>query len=147
MLRYLGEPDPAFEVCGACDACTPDLPRPWAGIEIRAEQVREAVGETALLTVLVLVDDVERGNYSRRNLVRTLLGDGGGPYPLPRLLLAHGCFDRLGVLERNEIEDLLDELIRDGLIGEVEVSRDTRSHLTLRLTERGRERLAGRYAQ
>ena len=147
MLRYLGEPDPAFEVCEACDACTPGLPRPWAGIDIRAEQVREAVGETALLTVLVLVDDVERGNYSRRNLIRTLLGDGGGPYPVPRLLQVHGCFDRLGMLERNEVEDLVDELIRDGLVGEVEVSLEGRSHPTLRLTEGGRELLAGRYAQ
>ena len=147
MLRYLGEPDPAFEVCGACDACTPELPRPWAGIDIRAEHVREAVGETALLTVLVLVDDVERGNYSRRNLVRTLLGDGGGPYPLPRLLLVHGCFDRLGMLERTEVEDLVDDLIREGLVQEVEVSREGRSHLTLRLTEGGRNLLAGRYAQ
>ena len=147
MLRYLGEPDRAVEVCNACDACTPELPRPWQGIDVRAEQVREAVEETALVTILVLVHSVEEGNWSRRNLVRTLLGDGGGPFPLRQRLRDHGCFDRLGVLEMKQVEDLVDGLIEDGLIEEVEVSLDSRHHMTLRLTEYGRELLRGRYAQ
>ena len=148
LLRYLGEPDPAFEVCGGCDACTPGLPRPWEGIaDIGPEQVREAVAETASVTTLLLVDGVERGNWSRRNLVRTLLGDGGEPHPLKPQLRLHGCFGRLEMLESKEVEDLVDKLIEDGWIEEVEVSSDGRSYMTLRLTEHGREVLRGRYAQ
>ena len=147
MLRYLGEPDPAFGNCGGCDACTPDLPRPWQGIEIKTQQVREAVQETALLTTLLLVDDVEGGNWSRRNLIRTLRGDDREPYRLKPQLRLHGCFDRLGMLDSNEVEALVDELIRDGLVQEIEVTVEGRSHMTLRLTQGGRELLAGRYAQ
>ncbi|MDE0169548.1 MAG: RecQ family ATP-dependent DNA helicase [bacterium] len=147
MLRYLGEPDPAFEVCGGCDACTPDLPRPWERIDIRASDVREAIQETALLTILVLVDDMERGQFSRLNLIRALQGDGGGPHPLPRQLLLHGGFDRLGMLERRQVEELVDDAIRDGRIEEVEVAYDGRVYTSLRLTAAGRELLTGRYAQ
>ena len=147
MLRYLGEPDPAFEACGGCDACTPDLPRPWARIDIRAEQVREAVQETALPTVLMLIDDVERGQFSRRNLIRTLRGDGGKPYPLPRQLLLHGCFDRLAMLEEEQVVSLVDGLIEDHYIEQVEVRLEGRSYVTLRLTDDGREVLHGRYAR
>ena len=147
MLRYLGEPDPAFDVCGACDACTSDLARPWQEIEIKSDQVRDAVAETAAVTTLLLVRDVEAGNWSRRNLIRTLLGDGGGAHPLKDTLRLHGCFDRLGMLERRQVEELVDELIQDGSMHEVEVSYDGRSHMTLRLTAHGREVLGGRYAQ
>ena len=147
MLRYLGEPDPAFDVCGACDACTPDLPRPWQGIHIRAADVRDAIEETAVHTILVLVDDVERGQFSRSNLTRTLRGDGGGPYPLPRRLLLHGCFDRLGMLEEEQVGELVDTLIADGHIEEVEVSRDGHTYTTLRLTTDGRKVLSGRYVR
>ena len=145
MLRYLGESDPGFETCGGCDACTPGLPRPWQEIRIRAEQVGEAVQETATLTILMLIDDVEDGSWSRRNLVRTLRGDGGGAYPLHRQLLLHGCFGRLEMLETDQVEHLMDGLIRDGYLEEAQPHG--RNYLALRLTEDGRDILRSRYGR
>ena len=145
ILRYLGESDPGFETCGGCDACTPGLPRPWQEMPIRAEQVRKALEETATLTILMLVDDVEDGNWSRRNLVRTLRGDGGGAFPLHRQLVLHGCFGRLEMLEAARVEDRIDGLIHDGYIAEARLRGD--DYPTLRLTEDGRDLLRGRYGR
>ena len=147
MLRYLGESDP-FEhgfLCGGCDACTPGLRRPWRDTAIDTEQVREAVHEGAEAVILVLIDDVEGGRWSRRNLVRTLRGDGGGPYPLDERLRLHSCFDRLGLLEAEEVEDMIDGLIRDGYVEEEQPR--SRAYKTLRLTEEGRGLLRGRYCR
>ena len=147
MLRYLGDSYP-FEhefSCGGCDACTPGLPRPWRDTVIDTEQVREAVHEGAEAIILVLIDDVEGGNWSRRNLVRTLRGDSGGVYPLPERLRLHSCFDRLGLLDRQEVEDMIEEMIRDGYV-EGRQPED-RAYKTLRLTDEGRGVLRGRYAR
>ncbi len=145
MLRYLGENEPGFATCGGCDACTPGLPRRWAGIDVRHEQVREAVEETATLTILILVDSVSAGHWSRRNLVRTLRGDGGGPYPLDRRLALHSCFAQLAMLTTDQVEDRIDELIHEGILEAT--SPDGRDYETLRLTERGQEIVRGRYAR
>ena len=139
MLRYLGETEPDFKVCGGCDACTPDLPRPWRNVSIRAEGVQEAVQETATVIILMLIDDVEGGNWSRRNLVRTLRAESRGAYELPERLRMHGCFGRLEMLEPARVEDRIDELIDDGHLEEVQP--DGRDYLTLRVTEKGRRRL------
>lgn len=143
MLAYLDEMDHSFSGCGGCDSCTPDLPRPWQESHVRAEQVREAVQEIATLTILMLIDDVEGGMWSRRNLVRTLRGDSGGAHPLHRQLLSHGCFGRLAMLERNRVEENLDGLVDDGYLEEVHP--EGRDYLTLRLTGEGRDLLRGRY--
>ena len=147
MLRYLGESDP-FErgySCGGCDACTPELPRPWAGTGIGVEQMREAVHEGADAIILVLIDDVEGGRWSRRNLVRTLRGEGGGLHPLPERLRLHSCFDRLGLLDPEEVEGMIDGMIRDGYLEEVRPGG--RTYKTLRLTDDGRSLLRGRYSR
>ena len=144
MLRYLDDPDPGPGACGGCDACTPDLPRPWEEIEVRAEDVQEAVRETALPVILMLIED-EGGRRSRRNLIRTLRGDGGGSYPLNRRLVLHGCFGRLGMLPEEQVEELVQEAVENGYVEEVQVVHEGRRYMTLRLTPEGREVLRGRY--
>ena len=57
--------------------------------------------------MLILIDSVERGRFSRRNLVRTVHGDSGGKFPLHDSLRAHGCFGRLSLLEEHEVERLI----------------------------------------
>jgi len=145
MLAYLGEREPGFDTCGGCDACTPDLPRPWERTEIHPDQVQEAVQETATLSILILVDSVSRGQWSRRNLVRTLQGDGGGPHPLHRNLTLNSCFAQLAMLTTEQIQDRIDELIDEGIL-ETAKPRD-RNYETLRLTDRGRQVVRGRYAR
>ena len=142
MLRYMGEPDPLGVdpwVCGACDACTPDLPRPWQGSEISREGAADAVREDAPTIALVLIDGVEGGLWSKHNLVRTLLGQGGGKYPLHRTLKSNSCYSRLAFLDRQETEELLDDLIADGYAEEL--TPEGRDYKTLRLTPEGRQRI------
>ena len=145
MLRYLGESEPGFTTCGGCDACTPGLPRRWDRIEVQHEQVQEAVEETATVTILILVDSVSAGHWSKRNIIRTLRGDGGGPYPLDRRLALHSCFAQLAMLTNDQVEDRIDELIDEGVLEST--SPDGRDYETLRLTERGQEIVRGRYAR
>jgi len=145
MLAYLGESDPGFDTCGGCDACTPDLPRPWKEIEIHPDQVQEAVKETATVSILILVDSVSRGQWSRRNLVRTLRGEGGGPYPLDRSLTLHSCFAQLAMLATDQINDQIEALIDDGILEAI--APEGRSYETLRLTDHGRLVVRGRYAR
>lgn len=145
MLRYLGESEPGFATCGGCDSCNPGLPRRWDRIDVQHEQVQEAVEETATVTILILVDSVSAGHWSKRNLVRTLRGDGGGPYPLDRRLALHSCFAQLAMLTTDQVEDRIDELIHEGILEAT--SPDGRDYETLRLTERGQEIVRGRYAR
>lgn len=146
MLRYLGEPDPPEGNaigCGACDACTPDLPRPWQASTINVEDAAEVVREEAEAIVLILIDGVERGLWSRNNLVRTLRGQSGGKFPLNEILRAHGCFGRLALLDEQEVQDLFDSLIADGWVEEhIPAGRD---YPTLRLTHEGRQAVRCRY--
>lgn len=145
MLRYLGEDQPGFEVCGGCDACTPDLHRPWDRIEIHPEQIQEAVQETATLTILILVDTVARGQWSVRNLVRTLRGDGGGPYPIDQRLALHSCFAQLAMLTTDQVEERIKELVEEGILETL--TPLGRSYQTLRLTAHGEKLVRGRYAR
>ena len=144
MLRYLGEMSPGFERCGGCDACTPDLHRPWDAIEVHAEQVQEAVQETAQITILILIDSVSGGQWSRRNLIRTLRGDGGGPHPLDERLALHSCFAQLAMLTVEQVEEQVEGLIEEGILEAVRP--EGRTYETLRLTEEGRRVVRGRYA-
>ncbi len=139
MLRYLSESDAVAVPCGGCDACTPDLPRPWANVDIRAADVQEATQEAAQPLVLLLVDDVEGGNFSRVSLVRTLQGESGGRYPLNERLRIHNCFGRLAMLTAEQVEEVIDDLIASDHIEETEVRREDRTWKTLRLTPEGRE--------
>ena len=145
MLRYLGEGQPGFDVCGGCDACTPTLRRPWERIEIHPEQIQEAVQETADLTILILVDTVARGQWSRRNIVRTLRGDGGGPYPLDQRLALHSCFAQLAMLTTDQVENRIEELVEQDILEAP--TPPGRSYQTLRLTDLGEELVRGRFAR
>ena len=145
MLRYLGEEDPTdrdAEACGACDACTPDLPRPWLASEIAPESVLDAVREDAVAVALILIDGVEGGQWSRRNLVRTLLGRVVGDHPRYERLRSDGCYGRLSLLDEQEVEDLLDKLIVGGHVEET--APEGRHYNTLLLTSDGRRLLQGR---
>ncbi len=145
MLTYLGERDPGFDTCGGCDACNPHLGRPWREIEIHQDQVQEAVKETATVSILILVDSVSRGQWSRRNLVRTLRGEGGGPYPLDRSLALHSCFAQLAMLTIDQINNQIDALIEDEILERI--TPKGRDYETLRLTDHGRLVVRGRYAR
>ena len=139
----MGEPDPLGAdpwVCGACDACTPELPRPWQGFEISREGAADAVREDAPTIALVLIDGEEGGLWSRRNLVRTLLGQAGGEYPLHKKLRSNSCYSRLAFLDRQEIEELFNDLITDGYAEEM--TPEGRDYKTLRLTPEGRQRIS-----
>jgi len=107
--------------------------------------VQEAVKETATVSILILVDSVSRGQWSRRNLVRTLRGEGGGPYPLDRSLTLHSCFAQLAMLATDQINDQIEALIDDGILEAI--APEGRSYETLRLTDHGRLVVRGRYAR
>ena len=145
MLRYLGEEDPPdrdAEACGTCDSCTPGLPRPWLAAEIAPESVADAVREDAVAVALILIDGAEGGQWSRRNLVRTLLGRVVGDHPRYEHLRSHGCYGRLSLLDEQEVEELIDELIVGGHVEET--APEGRDYNTLRLTADGRRLLQGR---
>ena len=146
MLRYLGESDP-FErgySCGGCDACTPELPRPWAGTGIGVEQMREAVHEGADAIILVLIDDVEGGRCRGATWCGRCVGRAAVPIPCPS---ASGCTAvSTGWAARpEEVEGMIDGMIRDGYLEEVRPGG--RTYKTLRLTDDGRSLLRGRYSR
>ena len=149
MLRYLGEPSPPggeYSACGACDGCTPELPRPWQDSDIVVESAVEAVRQEAEAVALILIDTVGRGSWSRRNAERTLLGRGAGKYSLPERLRSHACYGRLALLQESEVRQLIDGLIESGFVEEVDqTSPEGGTYRTTRLTDDGRETLNGRY--
>ena len=146
MLRYLGESDAPADTasgCGACDACTPELPRPWRDAPIDPEDAADLVRQEAEPVTLILVDGVEGGRWSRRNLERALRGAGGGPHPLHARLRTHGCYGRLSLLDEPEIHKLIDELIDEGWVEEY--TPESREYQSLRLTAEGRRTVRERY--
>lgn len=146
MLRYLGEfgpPSSSAAGCGACDTCTPELPRPWRDSPIDPEDAADVVREEAEAITLVLVDGLERGQWSRRNLVRALRADPGGKYPLHKMLRTHGCYGRLSLLDEQEVQGLVDELIDRDWVEEYAPERG--DYQTLRLTPEGRRTVRGRF--
>ena len=148
MLRYLGEKHPPggdSKACGGCDACTLDLPRRWLAAAVSPDSVAEAVREDAEAVTLILVDGVEGGQWSRRNLVRTLLGRVVGDHPRYQRLRSHGCHGRLSLLDEREVDDLIDSLIDDRWVEEY--TPEGREYASLRLTDEGRRILRARYAR
>ncbi|MCY3651689.1 MAG: RecQ family ATP-dependent DNA helicase [bacterium] len=146
MLLYLDDSQVDFNRCGGCDACTPDLPRPWQDSHITQDQIRQVVEEEADKTILILVDSVEGGQYSRNNLVRTLRGLATqGPYSLPDRLRLNQCFEQLSMMKADQVEERIAQLIADGTLESV--CPEGRSYETLRLTEEGRTLVKGRYTR
>ena len=143
MLRYLGEAEALRDEtasCGACDACTPELPRPWTDSAIAVEDVADAVRSEAAMVALILIDGAEAGQWSRRNLARTLRGESGGKFPLNEMLRVNGCFGRLAPLSAREVDDLFEDLIADGCLEQF--TPEGRDYSSLRLTSEGRRLVA-----
>ncbi|WP_419847276.1 RecQ family ATP-dependent DNA helicase [Candidatus Poriferisocius sp.] len=112
MLEYLGAE--ASEMCDRCDVCA-DLPRPWTDSYLTREGLLESLPVNIIISELV--EDTDGARYSRRRIVRTLAGDGGGQYELPTHLANHPAFGRLAVLGSEGIEKAIDHLI---MIGDLE---------------------------
>ena len=148
LLNYLGW-DAALgwddpERCGACDGCT-DLERPWAGSHLTREALLAALPQRTI--VLRLAADTSRGSrrYSRRNLVRTLLGADSSQHALPDRLARHPTFGRLAFLGEAGVKEIIDDLIEKGMLTrKVTESKSGTTYDTLEITGEGREFLGER---
>ena len=141
LLEYLGwNDDPQWddrERCGRCDGCT-DLDRPWEGSRLTREALVAALPVRRI--VLQLVADTSRGRtrYSRRNLVRTLLGTDSSQHGLPARLAAHPTFGRLRLLGEDGAEKIIGNLIDEGRVAEADAEYEPgTSYETLRITDEG----------
>ncbi len=106
LLEYLGVESP--DTCGGCDACTPDLPRPWSESEVTHEHLTASIPARDI--ILQLVRDVEGSNISRRNMVRALTGETGG-YPLSDSLQKHPTHGLLSFLGTKKTDAIINDLI------------------------------------
>ena len=141
LLAYLGWDDETGrdspERCGRCDGCT-DLDRPWEGGHLTRDDLVAALPVRRI--VLQLVADTSRGRtpYSRRNLVRTLLGTDSSQHGLPARLAAHPTFGRLRLLGEDGAEEIIRGLIHEGLVAEADAEHEPgTSYETLRITGEG----------
>jgi hypothetical protein len=147
LLEYLGADDHRQwddpRRCGACDGCT-DLPRPWHSGHLSRKDLLETLPARTL--VLQLVADTSRATkpYSRRNLARTLLGDGAGPHALPDRLANHPAFGSLAFGGRKGLDEIIDGLIDERLVDVTRAGYEDADYETLRITEAGRAFLGGR---
>ena len=106
LLKYLGVKVPS--TCGGCDACTPDLPRPWADSEINDERLAASIPAQDI--ILQLVRDMEGRNISRSNMVLALAGTTRG-FSIPRSLLEHPTYGQLSYLGKKKTGDTIDSLV------------------------------------
>ena len=147
LLEYLGADDHMRwddpRRCRACDGCT-GLPRPWDGSHLGREDLLGSL--PARTTVVQLVADTSHGTrqYSRRNLTRTLLGDGAGPHALPDRLANHPAFGRLAFIGRKGLDEIIDGLIEERLVDSARGEYEDAAYETLRITDPGMEFLGDR---
>ncbi len=116
VLKYLGDAAPSE--CDACDVCRPDLPRPWQEHQIDSEQLAEAVPLKPVIRALI--SDVQGANYSKKNIIRTLLG--GLDSEAPERLKEHRLCEVLSHCERHQVEAAIEKMIAGGAVEEVPVS-------------------------
>ena len=116
MLEYLGDAAPSE--CDACDVCRPDLPRPWQEHQIDSEQLAEAVPLKPVIRALI--SDVQEADYSKENIIRTLLGRLRGK--APERLREHRLCEVLSHCERHQVEEAIEKMIKGGAVEEVAVS-------------------------
>ena len=129
MLDYLDAD--VSEECGRCDLCA-SLDRPWAGSHVTEEAILTSLPKRTV--VLQLLYDTHQP-YSHRNLVRTLVGK---TYGLPERLKKHPAFGRLSILGTDGVEQLIDQLVGEGLAITTENEYDGTAYETLGITEDGR---------
>lgn len=134
ILSYFGIESGSI-LCGRCDHCKPDLPRPWEQVDLTLEDLAEGLpGRQACLS---LIGDTQGRGFSEANLVRTLIGDSGGRFPLRPELTEHPTFALLAPLGRNGVLNILDEMVDEGLVERIDTSYDRHPYRTLRLTDVG----------
>ncbi len=131
MLNHLGIE--TNDICGGCDACTPDLPRPWADSEITQEHLIESIPMRSI--ILQLLSDIEGLNISRRNIVRALTGEEGRRFSLPDSLLNHPAYGQLYFLGTDRVNKVIDTLIEDELVIEERAEHNRTKYSTLALRE------------
>lgn len=134
LLEYFGASGPGQ--CGKCDACAPDLPRPWRKKQVTKEQMVDSIEPRRV--VLHLLDWAEGRNFSRRNLESALYGQQPGRDPLSAELQAHPLYGRLRLLGRERITAAIDEMIEKELVAEEPREFNGISYNTLVLTKEGR---------
>ena len=134
LLRYLGVDAP--DRCHACDACRPDVQRPWADHAVTRESLAAALpARQAALTLLL---DCRDRNFSKESYARTLAGD-----PRPKFsdwLREHPAFGRLSPLGLDGCRAVLDDLVQHGLAKYAARDYEGHQYETLVLTEEGRRR-------
>ena len=108
LLGYLGVEVPS--TCGGCDACTPDLPRPWAESEVTEERLTASI--PARNMIMQLVRDMEGRNISRNNMVLALAGRTRG-FSLPNSLQEHPSYGQLSYLGQKRTRDTIDRLVEE----------------------------------
>lgn len=139
MLEYLGVSG-LPERCGGCDVCS-DLPRPWQESEITFDTAAESIPVRQI--VLRLAADTAFRRISEQNVVRTLLGDAGsGDRQLHAQERTHPCFGRLEILGRGKVQEIIEDLIDEGLLAREASEWEGRSYPRLTPTEEGVEELS-----
>lgn len=138
ILSYFGV-ESASTGCDRCDSCRPDLPRPWADVDLTLEDLAE--GLPARQACLSLIGDTQGRSYSDRNLARTLIGDSGGRFPLRQELTEHPTFALLAPLGLDGVLNVFSELVDEGLVERVQANFGSGHYDTLRLTPMGRQQL------
>ena len=132
MMRYLGVE--TAETCGGCDACTPELPRPWADSTITRESLVASLPKED--TILQLIGDMAGRQVARTSIVRALTA-GGGKYPLSESLTSHPAFGQLSFLGKEKTNQTIDSLIGTGQVSEEQAEFNNKKYTTLTLTNPG----------
>jgi len=134
LLRYLGVD--TTDRCRACDACTPDVRRPWANLAVTREALAAAL--PARQAALGLLADCRSMNFSKESYARTLAGDPGLQFSA--WLREHPAFGRLSPLGLELCRAVLDDLVQHGLAEYAARDYEGHRYETLVLTDDGRRR-------
>jgi hypothetical protein len=87
-----------------------------------------------------MLNDLGDHSFSRANLVRSLLGDGGGEgRPLSARLKRSFWFGRLSLLGKARIDAVLDGLVNRGWAETVTLAYEGHEYTTVRITDEGRK--------
>jgi ATP-dependent DNA helicase RecQ len=131
LLGYLGAA--TDDKCGACDVCVPDVEKPWAGVDVTADDIAQALPARQIWMALLL--DVDGRGYAIGTLVHALTGTGRYTSDF---LKEHPTFVRLKLLGVERTRSELDRIIAEELAEVVELEHDGRTYTSVRLTAQGR---------